>query len=121
MTTTTAMYPDSLTIPNAETLSGHQLYIEAIHPHELPENLQEKARDFSQFYAVRNHDAAGMAFFYLATTPTEVARKGGFKRGDKAILYRNGRRYISGVTCRPITMAKLAYFGQQFGWLCTID
>lgn len=120
MTSTTTTRP-FITVPANETLSGHQLYLERIPRTELPDNLQEKAKYFSQFYAVRNYDASGIAFFYLATKPDEGALVEGLKRGDKAVLYRNGQQYISGVTCKAKSLPELAYLGQQFGWLCTID
>jgi hypothetical protein len=115
MTTTTKTRPFSLTIEPGDTLSGHQLYVERIERSELPGNLRDKAASYTAFYAVKNYDAAGVTFFFIAKVTV------GKNVGDKAILYRNGKAYDSTQLRHTKDLKDVVYIGQKFGWLCTTD
>ena len=46
--------------------SGHRMYVAPISRDALPENIRKDATDWTTFYEVRNFDATGVVFMYLA-------------------------------------------------------
>lgn len=62
MTTTTRRFTTTI----HSTHSRHKMFVGEISRADLPAHIAAEATEWQRFYEVRNFDAAGVVFFYLA-------------------------------------------------------
>lgn len=92
------------------TVTGHTLFVSKIAREELPQAIIDNASSaaFTTFYVVKNWDAQGVVFMYLAKGHSQAP-------SQVCAFYRNGRFWSS----YGKTIQKAIEGAQQDGWLYT--
>ena len=90
------------------SITGHTLHVASIDFEDLPQALKnvEHVADFDSFYVVRNWNADGVAFFYLAKSDWRRMYYG---------LFGNGQMW----TGTGSTMKETVEGMQRDGWMYT--